>query len=129
MAIAVCVRCGQFKTLPFKACKRCHFDPHGDRRAMAESLMLSDAYYDPEKDYRPGKAELQQAATRIRSGASVEWDEETLAKLSAEQGILERAGSPSWFRIAAFVVALFLLLVIPTTLAVALLVFILHRLM
>ena len=95
---------------------------------MAQSLMLSDAYYDEETDHKPSKQKLHEASRRIRSGVTIEWDEKVLDKLSKEQKILERAGSPGWFRIIVFLIALFLLLSVPVALVVAVLV-IIRRLM
>jgi hypothetical protein len=122
MGTAVCIRCGSFKASPFVACPNCRFDPRGDRRAMAQSLMLSDAYYDPETDHRPTKADLQEASHRITTGGEVAWDEIELTKLMAEQQVLDEAGSPSWLKIAVLLV---LLLLVPL---LAVLVFILRRL-
>lgn len=122
MGIAVCVRCGGLKRLPFARCTHCGFTPQGDRRAMAESLLLSDAYYDSERDHRPRRDELEMISRRIRSGETVEWDERIIAELIAEQMTLDREGSPSWLRIALLLAAL---LIIPL---LALLVFILRRL-
>jgi hypothetical protein len=123
MGIAVCVRCGAFKASPFVVCPHCNFNPRGDRRAMAQSLMLSDAYYDQEVDRKPSKQELEDASRRIESGAPIEWNEQVLADLAREQEILEREGSPSWFRIVVLLVVLFLVPLL------ALVVLILRRLM
>lgn len=121
MGTAVCIQCGHLKAAPFKPCQQCGFDPRGDKRAMAQSLMLSDRYYDPETDHRPDKRELQDLARRIRSCEAIEWDEKTLEGLSREQEVLERAGSPGWTRIVVFILALFLLISIPVAIIVAVL--------
>ena len=123
MDTAVCIQCGRFKASPFAVCPNCRFDPHGDRRAMAQSLMLSNAYYDPQTDHRPNRSELQEIARRISSGEEVAWDEAVLATLIDEQKILDEQGSPTWLRIT---ILLTLLLLVPL---LAVLVFILRRLM
>lgn len=95
---------------------------------MAQSLMLSTAYYDPETDHRPTKRELDAARRRISDGQQVEWNEKILAKLVAEQDVLDRSGSPSWARIIFLIVGLFLLIAVPVALVVAAIIFI-RRLM
>jgi hypothetical protein len=121
MAIAVCIRCGRMKRSAFRACPECGFSPRGDPQAMAESLMLSDAYYNASKDHRPDKAELEQASRAIRSGEAIKWDETVLAEMIREQEVLSQGGDPSWLKVFLLALAFLLLPLL------ALLVFLLSR--
>lgn len=91
---------------------------------MAQSLLLSTTYFDPEKDHRPTREELDEVAQRVRSGQEIDWDEQILAKLVAEQDVLDQADSPSWARIVFLLIGLLLLIAVPVALVVAAIVFI-----
>lgn len=108
MAKAICIRCGATKKSPFIACGECNFSPKDDRRAMAQSLLLSTKYFDPDTDYSPTRKELDEASRRIRSGESIDWDESTLTELILQQELLDE-GEPSWGRVILFL--LFILFV------------------
>jgi len=79
---------------------------------MAKSLLLSDSYFDPERDYKPGKKELQEASERLQAGNQIDWDETILARLVEEQRELERYGSPSWLKIVLLLFAMFIIPII-----------------
>jgi len=96
MATAVCIRCGFLKHRAFTRCRKCGYCPEGDRRAKAQSLLLSTEYHDAETDRRPTRQELALVAERIRSGVPVPWDEATIARLIAEQELLEQGPPPRW---------------------------------
>jgi len=125
MGVAVCIKCGAYKGSPFQRCPDCGFSPEGDHLAMAQSLILSTAYYDEDRDYIPTKQELSDASTIIKSGGTIDWDKSKLARFVDEQNILERAGSPSWLRVVLLLLMLILILnVIPL---VALIVFLIRK--
>jgi len=79
---------------------------------MAKSLLLSDSYYDADRDYKPGRTELQETSNQLRAGTQIDWDERTLARLVEEQRDLERYGSPSWWKIALLLLTMFLIPII-----------------
>jgi len=79
---------------------------------MAESLVLSDRFYDPEKDKRPGREELRKAADSIKAGETIHWDEAVITELMREQKVLADAGGPGWLRVVLLIVALNLVLVV-----------------
>lgn len=106
MGIAVCIRCGTFKRAPFVRCRACGYAPGDDREAKARSLLLSSAYYDVERDYRPTRAELEQAARTIRAGGQVDFAPTLLAALVDEQRLLDEGG-PGWRRVVLLLCVLF----------------------
>lgn len=123
MGTAICIQCGERKKSAFRACPACNFSPRGNPRAMAQSLLLSDRYYDSEKDHRPSKTELAEASRIIMSGGCIDWDEPTIARLIQEQETWDREEDVGWLRV---IVLLLILLSIPL---LALAVFLLRRIM
>lgn len=98
MGTAVCIRCGSFKRAPFARCRTCGYAPGNDRAARARSLVLSTAYYDAERDCRPTRAELEQAASVIRDGGQVEIAPARVAALVDEQRMLDESRL-SWLHV------------------------------
>ncbi len=95
---------------------------------MAQSLLLSDRYYDPESDHRPTRDELEAVGRRIRAGEQPEWNDQVLAKLVAEQEALDGSGSPSWGRVGLLILGVFLLVAVSIATVVAV-VILLRRMM
>ncbi len=113
MAIAICIKCGHHKSGPFGTCANCGFSPpRHDYEANAKSLLLSTRYYDPIRDWRPSRADLDEYSQLIMSGTPIHWNDEVLKSLIEEQRCLNEHGSPSWLKIVVFVL---LALLIPIT--------------
>lgn len=127
MPLAICIRCGHKKRKPFVACTRCQYDPRGDHRAMAMSLLVSTQYFDPNRERCPTDRELDEASQHIMAGDPLQWDEEAIGALMREQLALAEHGSPSWTKVIVFLMAVILIPAIVVAVIVAVTRFIVHR--
>ena len=76
MSMAVCLRCGEWKTEAFQPCPVCAFDParaEDDRDAQARSLLLSEPH--------STRAELHEASRALREGRPLALDGGRVAQL------------------------------------------------
>lgn len=91
MARAICLRCGVAKRRWNRRCAACGFDPDGDLRASAESLLLSVERFEDGTERAPYMVELDEIGGRIRAGQRSEPDEtevdRALAIIRRPQGL------------------------------------------
>jgi hypothetical protein len=79
---AVCFQCGSAKPSALAACPACSKAPRSleDR---AKSFVLTRTFYDGEREFGRGDAELESLASLIRRGDAVTYDPGELAAVSA----------------------------------------------
>jgi hypothetical protein len=121
MGIAICIKCGAIKKAPFRTCSHCSYNPNGDRRAMAQSLILSNAYYDEDTDSKPTKKQLDIIASNIRTGLNHDWNEQLIAKLINEQNELNNDNSPGWIKVILLNIGIIIVVIIPIVIVYAIL--------
>ena len=76
---ALCLRCGEKKSFPGQPCPKCGFAPEPGTDDELRSVYLSTGR--PGADPAGLRADLDQAAAALRSGADIDYDPEILGLL------------------------------------------------
>ena len=75
--IAVCIKCGTFKSGVSHACPQCDYKPR-DEKDVAKSFILSESFDIGDRVYGKSKEELQRISEVLKEGGKYEFDEEEL---------------------------------------------------
>ena len=114
MAKAICIRCGHAKSRPWKACRKCGFDPSDDEEALAKSVYLSAGRFEDAARQAAYERELDKVGMALSQGQSITYDKPELERLLEQKRTLERIPALApWGAVARFFLpAVILLLVI-----------------
>lgn len=89
MADAICLRCGAPKKQAWHRCRRCRFDPKGDRDALVKSVYLSVGRYEDDARRDAYRVELDQVRRELEAGTPPVYDDQELARLEAQRRLTE----------------------------------------
>ncbi len=87
--IAICLRCGTTKELPFETCVDCGFQPTDEDESLLKSVYLSLARYDRPEEQSRYALELVTLAEQLRRGEEIEFDGDDLRRLQKQKGEAE----------------------------------------
>jgi len=88
MADAICLRCGNSKTMPWEKCARCGYDPSDDEEAMVKSVYLSLGRFAESSDIARYRLELDQLGAALQRGEEVLFEQPEIERLKAQQALI-----------------------------------------
>ena len=97
MTVAVCLKCGDYKTGALTPCPSCRHDPKSLDEQAKHFMMTSH--------FRP-EAELHAVARRVKAGEEVTFDPVQLEVIKAEIPRLRGWGTAACFTVGVFFLAL-----------------------
>ncbi|TWT34729.1 hypothetical protein [Blastopirellula retiformator] len=81
---AICIKCGAKKSFPYNKCGECAFDPQLAREDLVKSVCLSSGRYGSQFEKEKYDDELNSYSAQLRSGLSVEYDQEEIERLDMQ---------------------------------------------
>jgi hypothetical protein len=91
MAEAICLQCGNKKSIPWKKCRQCRYDPRhdADPDALVKSVYLSVGRYDDQVEQVRYRSELDDISIKIERGEQLFFSEVELVRLRKQKVLVE----------------------------------------
>jgi hypothetical protein len=95
MAEAVCMRCGNHKSIAWATCERCGYDPNRDAEGLVRSVYLSVGRFDTPHEKAWYRTELDRIGLDIEKGEQPGFAEAELDRLRAQGALVRKIGAPA----------------------------------
>lgn len=88
MVEAICIRCGEGKTYPWKKCSFCGLDPNLNDDLIIKSVYLSEGRFDEEDDRILYREYLKNISLKIKNGQEFIFNKRELDRLRDQRRII-----------------------------------------
>lgn len=108
--LAICIRCGEQKRMPWQRCSNCGFDPAKSEDSLVKSVYLSTGRFNEQSKKEQYIEDLLKCSRDIKDGGSIEYDPRELFRLRAQKEALNGIPiSEAWRSVARLFLPVLLL--------------------